>query len=181
MSRGRRSFLMLLAMSFCLVAICFATLKTGHFPIYPETFAGLVGILVILLVVEFSYSLHGLLQKRIRLFSGTARLMLVSGLLLAFSAGMMNWLLSLQGAVILSELEAIPLSRTAHLQEFDAGPLSNVDEMRITLQLEKLILRPGAKSTFTPLSRIRFLSANQPPVMAVVAPGKSASIGTLYF
>ena len=181
MNSTRRYFLILLSLLLGYAIIYFAAFKTGLIPVRPEVFAALIAVLVICLLVEFVYSLQTLMRKRIKPFSGIARLLLVSGLLLTFSAGMMNWLLSLQGAVILSELEAIPLSRTAHLQEFEAGPLSNVDEMQMTLQLEKLILRPGGGGTFTPFSRLRFLRADKPPVILEVAPGKSAGVGTLYF
>src|SRR5512140_1613483 len=72
-----------------------------------------------------------------------APFVLLLGAILIFAGGLANWLYSLQGYVILSEIEAIPLGATAHLVAFDGGPLSDVDDMSAFLLLLQLALIPS--------------------------------------
>jgi len=83
--------------------------------------------------------------------------------------------------VILAEREAVLLSTTAHLQEFHAGPLSDVNEMRMTLQLLELELIPQGGGMFRPSSRIRILQQDQEPVTLRVTPDEFATAGVLRF
>lgn len=104
-----------------------------------------------------------------------------AGLALAVAGGLANWLLSLQGYVVLSEGEAVPLGATRHLQELEAGPLARTAELDVTLQLEQLELRPAGEGRFTPLSRLRVLAAGAPAARLELTPRASAAWRSLRF
>lgn len=106
--------------------------------------------------------------------------LLCAGLLAILAGGLANWLHSLQGFVILTELEAVPLHGGSHLQEFETGALSNPAEMNLTLQLEDLRLVP-ASDGFLPASRLRLIEKGSEPRVVEISRGKSATIGTLRF
>lgn len=106
--------------------------------------------------------------------------LLCAGLLAILGGGLANWLHSLQGYVILTEFDAVPLTGGSHLQEFEGGALSNAAEMNLTLQLEDLRLLP-AQNGFLPVSRIRLIEKGRAPHVVEIARGRSAALRTLRF
>lgn len=177
------SRLLRFAIVFLLLAgiLLWTAFRKGWIPTQPILIAVVASSILLLVLVDLLIRLRRLYQEKPRPLSAGAELLIDLGLLLILTGGMLNWLFSLQGFVILSEFDAVPLSMTSHLQEFDAGPLSDVDEMQLTLQLEKFDLLPVAEGGFHPWSRLRFLKEGYDPITLEVQPGKIASVGTLRF
>lgn len=109
-----------------------------------------------------------------------ATVLFCAGVVLVSAGGLANWMLSLQGMVILNELEAVPLNGGGHLQRIEAGALSRVGEMDLTLQLEKIELLP-VDAGFVASSRLRILEPGLPPRIVTIAPGKSAALRSIRF
>lgn len=107
--------------------------------------------------------------------------LLVTGVLVALGAGSANWMLGLQGFVVLNEGDAIPLHGGSHLQQFDGGPLARIEEMHVTLALEELILQPAGPGLFYPESHLRVQRDAAQPENVVVSPRASGSAGRLRF
>jgi hypothetical protein len=107
--------------------------------------------------------------------------LLVAGVLIALVAGMANWMLGLQGFVVLNEGDAVPLHGGSHLQQFDGGPLARIEEMRIALALEELNLHPAGPGLFYPESRLRVQRDTAQPERVVVSTRASGSAGPLRF
>ena len=138
-----------------LACLDWLALRRGWLPFPPGQLAGLVALVLILALAGAGLTAVRLWRRRLRVGTGVSRLMILCGLIVAGAGGLANWLLSLQGVVVLAEGEAVPLSSTAHLQEFEAGPLADIDEMRLTLELEELELVPAGGEGFFPRSLLR--------------------------
>ena len=142
---------------------------------HPRILAMGVSVLLVLLGAGIFATARRFRQRR-----ELGRILVLTGLLIVFGGGLANWLYSLQGAVILLEGDAIPLAKGAHLQEFEGGPLSRIDELNLTLQLEKLDFVPSANG-FVPSSRVRCVRATGPVAVLELRPSHSASLGSLRF
>jgi hypothetical protein len=110
-----------------------------------------------------------------------AELTVLVGVLLALTAGMANWLLRLQGTLILSEREAVPLHGGTALQVFDAGVLARLEEMGVSLVLEELELLPAGGDGFYPASRLRVWRDPEKPSRIQVTPRRRGAFGALRF
>lgn len=148
-------------------AATLAAMRAGAIGVHPAILTSICALLLVTLIA------HAVTAERI------AVKFLLAGLVLVFGGGLANWLFSLQGYVILTERDAVPLAATSHLQAFDAGPLSNPNELAAMLQLEACELRP-ASDGFYPESRLRLLAVKQRDAF-LVTPSKGASRGTLRF
>lgn len=158
-----------LVVSFVVVLV---TMRRGMFAIPP---AVLVAICVALLAAFAFETARAIRRRR---YAGAA---MAAGLLLIFGGGLANWLFRLQGYVILSEIDAVPLAAVSHLQGFDAGPLSDPGELAAMLQLQKCELQPSGDG-FVPVSHLRYLRGRKERVEEfVVGPGRGRSEGTLRF
>lgn len=109
-----------------------------------------------------------------------ATALFAAGVVLVSAGGLANWTLSLQGMVILNELEAVPLTGGSHLQRIEAGALSRADEIDLTLQLERVELLP-VEGGFVASSRLRILERGQQPEIVTVSRGDSAAFRSLRF
>jgi len=176
MSRNRLAQAALLALALA----DWVGLKRGWLSHAPSLLAVLVAILLASLVIDAVRLVAATRSGRVERLRGSAGLVVVLGLLLAGSAGMANWLLSLQGYAILTESQRVELSGGEQLQEFDAGPLSDVGEMKIALTLSELELQP-APGGFLPASRLICERPGRDPVALAVRPGESAGCGSLVF
>jgi hypothetical protein len=165
-----------------LAVLDWLALRKGWLEHSPFVLAGLVSLLLIVTVVSMGNTLRVLwIDPAIR-GRYAARLLLLSGILIAGIGGSVNWLLSLQGVVVLSEGEIVPLSTGAHLQEFEAGLLSNIDEMQLGLQLEELELVPQEDGGFYPRSLIRVASeADEEATTLSIDPFKYARFQKIRF
>jgi hypothetical protein len=155
--------------------------KAQWLPQHPRIFACGAGALVALLLAAAGAAALEALRRRERRGRALAEVSVLLGLVCVAAGGLANWLFSLQGMVVLAEAESAPLSPGGRLQEFEAGPLSDVDEMSLTLTLEKVELAPGRGGTFTPVSRLRVARDGQPPQELEVAAGRTALYRTLRF
>jgi hypothetical protein len=108
-------------------------------------------------------------------------LLLMAGVLTALGGGLANWLLSLQGYVVLHEGESVPLHGGSHLQQFDSGPLSRIEELHLTLGLAELKLIPTGDELFYPESRLTVRHGEEQSVELAISPGDAGSFGALRF
>ena len=158
------------------------SLRRGTVAHSPAVLAVLVGAVLVCLGIRLGLLVGGLIRHTSRPFGRLAELMLTAGVLLALSAGMANWLLHLQGTVILNENEAVPLHGGTALQVFEAGPLARLEEMGVSLALAELELAPAGGETFYPVSRLEALREDETtPTRLEVSPRQRARFGALRF
>jgi hypothetical protein len=119
--------------------------------------------------------------RQLRPLTIITRLMMLCGLAAAFGFGVGNWLWSLQGYVVLKEHEAMPLHGGSHLMAFEAGPLSDLESLDLTLQLEELTLVPTPDGGLYAQSRLRIQGADGKVTVIDVSPREIAPFGTLRF
>lgn len=160
----RTAHLLLLA-AFVAVLLLF---RSGVAAVRPPILAGIGALLIILYAVDATAS------ARRRAYGSVLAL---CGALVIFGGGMANWLFSLQGYVILTEVDALPLQAAGHLQGFDAGPLSNPGELAAMIQLEKVDL-VAAGDGFIPTSHLR-VRRDGDVTRLTIAPGQGAELQSL--
>jgi hypothetical protein len=110
-----------------------------------------------------------------------ARLAVAAGVVVALAGGLANWLLGLQGYVILHEQEKARLRAGAELQAFEPGPWADIDELEVLLGLDELELVPAGESGFFPASHLSVWRGHRQPVRLVVEPRHSRASGPLRF
>lgn len=179
--RGRRGRWPLVAGALFLVvaAIDGWLLRSGAVRHPLAWLAGWIGLAAAMAAWRLVEVLLTVARSRRRRWSGAAEAVAWTGLLLALAAGFANWLLSLQGYIILYEGEERPLFGGAHLEAFEAGPLANAAEMGIALALAKVELRPGSGGTFTPESRLVVVDTDGERRELVIDPLHRADLGSL--
>lgn len=170
----------LAAVLFAVLVLCWLGYRTGRLAIAPGVLAAGAAVLLGLLAAEMVGTVRGMVRSGERRGPAVGRLMLVAGLVLAGGGGLANWLLSVQGFVILGAPDAVPLAGGRHLQELEAGPLARPAELDVVLQLEKLELEPTSGG-FVPESRLRVQRPSGPVEVLSVRPGSSARSGPLWF
>lgn len=154
--------------------------KRGWLPQHPQSFAAVVAGLVALLLIDVVGTTLRVVTGRERPGLGGGRIVLLTGLITVAGGGLGNWLLGLQGFVILHELEAVPLPGGGHLQQLELGPLARRHELDLVLQLEKLELRPE-DGGFVPASRLRVERPDGTIETFTVRPEASVRCGPLWF
>jgi hypothetical protein len=169
------SWLLLLVAAADLVA-----LKTGLSDHRPEVLAVLFGIASAAFIVRW-VQLARTVAREPRRGRLLGELLAISGLLLALAAGSANWLLSLQGYVILVEGDSVALHGGGQLQEFATGPLARLEEMGVTMALGELELVATGQGRFYPASRITVEAQGEQPVDLEVTPHTEAAHGPLRF
>jgi hypothetical protein len=110
-----------------------------------------------------------------------ARTLAITGALLVLGAGVANWAWSLQGYVVLQELEAMPVLAGGHLRALEKGPLADLEQLDFTLQLEELELLPSAEAGLYPASRLRVRGADGKVETLRIDPWHNAAYGNLRF
>jgi hypothetical protein len=113
--------------------------------------------------------------------TAAAELLAIVGALITLGAGTANWLLGLQGYVILSQGESIRLQEGARLQAFVSGPLARVDEMDVVVTLDELDLVERGAGRYDPTSRIRVWRSHDRFDRLDVAPRTPGESGPLRF
>lgn len=151
--------------------VLLVTMRRGLVTMSPRVIAVICGALGVTLIA------HAITVLAARRFESA---MVIVGVFIVFAGGLANWLFSLQGYVILTELDALPLAATKHLQAFEAGPLSNPSELAGMMQLEKFELAPTPEG-FTPTSRVRILQRGGQPVVLTLTPAHGATRRSLRF
>jgi hypothetical protein len=120
--------------------LCVVGFRAGWFRMPPALMATVVALASAACVAEAVAIVVARRRGGIGRVRAAAGIAIVAGVLAVCGGGLANWLLSLQGAVVLTEGESVILSRTGQLQEFEAGPLSDLDEMRLALRLVEVEL-----------------------------------------
>jgi hypothetical protein len=100
-------------------------------------------------------------------------------ILAVFAAGSANWLLGLQGFMVLVEGDTVPLFAPGRQMDgFEAGPLADPGEMRITLRLDKVELVPRDDG-FVPEGRLSVKREGIAQEEVVMDPARVVSVGPL--
>jgi hypothetical protein len=121
------------------------------------------------------------IQSEVPILRAVGRILVLGGLALMFGSGIVNWLWSLQGYVVLREGDAVPLHGASHLRAFEAGPLSNLASLELTLQLEELRMVPTPEGGVYPESRLRLRGADGRVTVLDISPRQVAPYGSLRF
>lgn len=160
-------------------------LKTGLLGHQPWVLAVLAAIAASALLVRCVWRIRRLVTggKGPRL-AGASEVLLILGVLTALGAGTVNWLLSLQGFVVLHEGESVPLGGGRHLQEFVEGPLARIEEMDVVVGLEEVELLPVGPAearAFVPRSRLVVQEGDGEQQAIEVEPRRLGEVGSLRF
>ncbi|MBI5509405.1 MAG: hypothetical protein HY903_11695 [Deltaproteobacteria bacterium] len=147
----------------------------------PPVFAALAIGVVVLAVVETAFRAVGAVRGRGRRLREASCAVVWAGLVVVGAGGVANWLFSLQGAVILTEEQTVQLSVSEHLQAFDPGPMSNVDDMRMRLTLTAVELQRTGPESFVPVSSLVVSRAGGGDVVLVTRPGVAGQVASLRF
>lgn len=156
-------------------------LKTGAVRHQPSVLAALFGAAGLAFTLRFVQVLRSVMRLEERRGRAIAETLLVLGILMVLAGGMANWLLGLQGFVILLEGETARLHAGAELQAFAAGPLARLEEMELQVLLKEVELIPGAGDRFHPLSRLRLWGDGTEARDLEVTPHRWAASRTLRF
>jgi hypothetical protein len=143
--------------------------------------ASVIGSLCLLMLIELGLLTAQMARRQVGLARGLARGGTMLGLLMVAGGGMANWLFSLQGAVIVTEGDEVPLLSGTHLQEFEEGPLSNPSEMHLFLRVDRVKLQAGEGGGIAPTSHLRLTHADGTARQLELSPGQAASEATLRF
>ena len=129
-----------------------------------------------------------LVQLVVRRFRGSSRqvhayasMTVAAGIFIAVGGGLANWMLGLQGYVILIEQEKVRLQGGVELQAFEPGPLAAIGELEVVVGLDDLDLVPSGHDSFFPASHLRVWRGHDRPVALIVNPRQSGGAGTLRF
>jgi len=160
-------------------------LKTGLLGHEPWVVAVLVGVAALSLLVRSVWLVRRLVAGRGSLrLAGASEVVLIVGVLMALGAGTANWLLSLQGFVVLHEGESVPLGGGRHLQELVGGPLARIEEMEVVIglqEVELLPVGPVANRSFVPRSKLVVEQGGEEGRSIEVEPRHLAAVGPLRF
>jgi hypothetical protein len=156
-------------------------LKTGALSHPPWVLAGLVVATAPALIGRVCSLTLDLKRRRCEWSSGSAQIVLLSGVLVALGGGTLNWVLGLQGFVVLHEGEPVPLYGDGHLQELEKGPLGSMEDMNLVMMLEELELVPAGADSFYPVSRLRVERESAPSSKMEVSSRRVGICGNLRF
>lgn len=156
-------------------------LRQGRAPNPPSVLAVLVAATVAAFIIRLVQIGLRIPAGRMRPGPGLAEGCLIIGVLVALAAGTVNWLLSLQGFVILHEGESVALEGGSQLQVFEAGPMARLAEMKLSLSLEQVELSATQNGGFYPVSHLVLRRAGGEPSRLLIDPQTSAADGNLRF
>jgi hypothetical protein len=177
-SRPRRALRLATALMLVVAASFLAATHAGRVPVHPGLVATLVGLLGLGLLATLGLSLRGAIRGPGR-WSAAGETLLAGGLLGVALAGLANWALAYQGAVLVQEHAPIRLDRVEALTAFEAGPLADRRELAVTVALAHLDLAAAGRGAFRPESKLRLLDAAGHEQGLVISPSRSASVGRL--
>jgi len=127
-------------------------LRRGSAPHPPSWLVALVGLTTVAFLARGLAVLAAALRGLVRPVTAAGELLAILGVVGALAAGSANWLLGLQGYVILREREVARLREGADLQMFEAGPLADLEEMDLRIGLDELEFVPTGDGAFFPRS-----------------------------
>lgn len=114
-----------------------------------------------------------------RRWSRATEALALAGVLLALGAGTTNWMMRLQGYVVLQEGDVVPLADSNHLAKLDAGPFSSRDELELLVGLEEVELVTRPDGSFHPTSLLQIYRQGEKPRKINVSTFASARVGSL--
>jgi len=130
-------------------------LKTGVIRHSPSVLAVLFGAAMLFFGARLCQLVGRLATRQEGRATHVAELLLVGGIMGTLLAGTANWLLGLQGAVILREDEVLQLHGGTALQIFEAGPMARLEEMGVFMALDELELVAVGEGGYSPVSHLR--------------------------
>ena len=154
-------------------------LRQSWLPRQPVALASMVAVGLAGCAVAAGLTAVQVVRRRVARARGVAAVGALGGLVLAGGAGLANWAWSLQGALLLTEGDTVPLSMTSHYAGFEAGPLSNLAELAGTLELTRLTLAPGGPDAFTPVSQVVVHPGQGSALPLELSPRVPAAVGPL--
>jgi len=164
-----------------LAATTLIAFKRDWVPMWPSVLATEVALLALLLLGIVVLTAVDWRRRRLGPRAALARLLIASGLLLVTGAGLANWLFSVQGYLILTEGDVVPLSHGRHLEDLDRGPWSDPDELDVALELARVDLVPAEAGAFFPEAKL-LVRRNQGPAEELQVEGNGwAASGPLRF
>ena len=153
--------------------------RSGWVAPHPQFLAAIVVAVLLFLLVDVASRSKRLATSRPRALTAMAGLAWRTGLGAVLATGMVQWLTHLQGYLILSEAEDVPLQGGAQFSGFEQGPLAPVDELSALLRLERLHLVPRGPDTFAARSELRVLGPPPRAAHISVEVGRPGVMGTL--
>lgn len=156
-------------------------LKTGLLEHPTWVLAGLAAAAMLAMAVRLAAVLLAVSRRRRSRIAGTAEILLLAGILTALAGGFTNWLMALQGFVILHEGEMVPLAGGSHLQAFEGGPWARIEEMSLALGLEEVELVDAGGGLFYPRSHLFLDAESGKRVRLETDVRTAASAGSLRF
>jgi hypothetical protein len=156
-------------------------LRRGYAPNPPSILAVLVAATVVAFIACLAQIALRVRARLLRPGPGFAEACLVAGVLVALVAGSVNWLLSLQGFVILHEGESVALEGGTQLQVFEAGPMARLEEMELFLALDEVELASTGDGGFYPASNLVLRRGGGEPRRLRIDPENAAADGNLRF
>jgi hypothetical protein len=173
--RVARLAALLLAGAFAAVL---AVTRSGALEPRPARLAALAGGVLVAALASIALAAVRLVRRSGSPAALAAEAVLFLGLALVSGAGLANWALGIQGVAVLTEGDAIPLDRGAHLQELSAGPLARLSDVGGALRLAKVELKPAEGGAFVPESVVEVVQGDR--VLSLrLTPARGASVGEL--
>jgi hypothetical protein len=146
----------------------------------PRAFSVLAALTILACAIHLGLALPRL-SRRAGFVAGLASLSFSAGVVLIGGAGLANWLMGIQGYVVLTEKEAMPLAATTHLGGLDIGPLARASERDVTLGVEEVELRPVEPNGFEPVTHLIVSRPGEQPSQRAMGPRQPARVGALRF
>jgi len=175
----RRLFvIVVLVLALACVALL-ATFRANLLATRPELLGALAGTLAIALIVEAVWVAVRTRKKAIRPVTAAGRILLILGVLAALTGGTINWLLSLQGYVILIEGETTRLGKGGQLEGLETGPLGDPSELEADLALAEVELETTDGIAFNPVSRVETRAPGESISLQTLGGGRIGEIGSL--
>lgn len=151
--------------------------RAGYVTARPPVLAAcFVAVEVLLVVLAVAATVSALRGRRV---AAAAEAITAAGLAAAIGAGLGNWALGIQGAVLLLERTPALLASPDALAELELGPLADRSELQVTLGLAGLRLEGAGPGAFRAVSRLKLLPTSGEETAVVIAPGRSARAGSL--
>ncbi len=158
--------------------VLLALARLEWLPVPPAVLASSVGAFMVGLTVELVKDAITLARVRGGRLARTGRAVAVLGALLFFGGGLVNWLFSLQGYLIVTEGEGVPLGHREHLGELEKGPLADLAELGMVLELVKVELEPHGQS-FVPLSTLALATPGHSKEQIHLKGSRDVRVGSL--
>ena len=176
----RRLFVLTLVLLAAAAVAMLAAFRSGRVEPRPMLLGALAGALMCGLLAELAWlALRVRARRGPRPVAAAGRAVLLAGLLAALAGGTVNWLLSLQGYVVLIEGETARLGAGGQLEGLEAGPLGDPRELEIDLALADVELIPAGGGSFDVVSLVETRRPGEPAERQSIGAGRVAEVGPI--